>query len=143
MTEADLIKLQQKQGLTVHDPVMEQKINKAFGIEPIKIPTQKRVYSNKEKSHIEWVLIGLGIPFAKEFKFLENRKFRFDWAIVEKKIFIEYEGIYSEHSGHTSMSGYTNNCSKYNLATIHGWKALRYTSGNYMSVGTDMEQLLK
>ena len=65
-----------------------------------------------------------------------------DWAIVEKKICIEYEGIYSEKSGHTSVSGYSDNCSKYNLATIGGWKILRYTAQNYMSFGADIEKLI-
>ncbi len=135
-TESDLLRLQQK-GLTLNDPIIDTKLKKAFGL-----PT-KKVYSGKEKDHIEFVLIGLKLKYEKEHKFLENRKFRIDYAIFDKKcIAIEYEGIYSDKSGHTSMSGYTNNCSKYNLLALNGWIVLRYTAGNYMNVGGDLKTLL-
>lgn len=136
-TAADLVKLQGK-GIIIHDPMLKTSIDKAF-----KIPNEKRSYSNKEKNHIEWVLIGLKLDFKKEFKFHDTRKFKFDWCVPYYKIAIEYEGIYGgEQSRHTNVTGYSNDVVKYNLATVGGWRVLRYTANNYMSVGTDLEKLL-
>lgn len=135
-TEADLLKLQQR-GMKVNDPVIDQKLKKAFGIKK-----QTRTYSGKEKDHIEWVLIGMKLEYKKEFRFHDTRKFRFDYCIPEDKIAIEYEGIYGDKSGHTNVKGYTSDSTKYNLACVNGWRVLRYTADNYMNIGTDLEKLL-
>ena len=81
--------------------------------------------------------------YVTEHKFLSDRKFRFDAAIPSLKIAIEYEGILSEKSGHTTLVGFTKNTEKYNLAVIEGWKLLRYTCKNYQDFGRDLERLLK
>ena len=83
-----------------------------------------------------------GIEHVTEHKFLNNRKFRFDVAILPLKIAIEYEGLMSEKSGHTTLVGFTKNTEKYNLAVIYGWKLLRYTCKNYQDFGKDLERLL-
>lgn len=102
--------------------------------------------TNKEKQHISNVLsafyIDKKIKYETEYKFLETRKFRFDWAIPSMNIAIEYEGIFSEKSRHTSLSGYTNDCEKYNLAVQNGWKVLRYTAKNYLDFEKDLNNLL-
>jgi hypothetical protein len=49
-------------------------------------------------------------------------KFRFDWAIPDLKVAIEYEGLMSVKSGQTTVTGYSNDCIKYNLAACLGWK---------------------
>jgi hypothetical protein len=131
---AKLLELQQR-GYAINDPNLENKMVKP-------IPKAKRKYSSKEKSHIEFILIAIGMPFAKEYKFHPDRKYRFDWAIIEKMVAIEYEGIYSDKSGHTSTSGYNSDSTKYNLATIGGWRLLRYTAATYMSIANDLEVIL-
>ena len=85
----------------------------------------------------------------EELKFDSVRKFKFDFAIVipqEDKqpieIGIEYEGLMSEKSGHTTVAGYTSNCEKYNLATCLGWRMLRYTALNYKELENDLRKLL-
>ena len=83
-----------------------------------------------------------GIEHVTEHKFLAYRKFRFDVAILPLKIAIEYEGLMSEKSGHTTLVGFTKNTEKYNLAVIDGWKLLRYTCKNYQDFGKDLERLL-
>lgn len=97
------------------------------------------------KSYIQVILLELkqkwGIDFVKEYKFLEDRKFRFDWFIPELNLAIEYEGIYSAKSRHTSLKGYTNDCTKYNFATKAGYKVLRYTASNYTDLKNDIEQM--
>ena len=79
--------------------------------------------------------------FTEEYRFDKVRRFKFDWANEEKKIAIEYEGLMSEKSGHTTVNGYTSNCDKYNLATILGWKVLRYTALNFKQLETDLKKI--
>ncbi len=96
----------------------------------------------KYKEHIESVLIALNINYESEYRFDKERKFRFDFALPELKIAIEYEGTMSEKSRHTNVVGYSKDCEKYNIATIQGWKVLRYTALNYINSATDLRQLL-
>jgi hypothetical protein len=91
---------------------------------------------------IERVLRVARVPFVNEHKFSESRKFRFDIAIIDKKIGIEYEGLMSAKSRHTTMTGFTNDTSKYNLAQLEGWKVLRYTALNYKQFVEDLKLLL-
>lgn len=66
--------------------------------------------------------------FIQEYKFLEGRKFRFDFAYPDEHIAIELEGgIYSK-GGHSSISGITRDIEKGNLATLAGWHLYRFTS---------------
>lgn len=80
--------------------------------------------------------------YVTELMFDEKRKFRFDWAIPSLKIAIEYEGIMSAKSGHTTVSGFNSDCIKYNLATTQGWRVLRYTAKNYLDLEKDLMKLL-
>lgn len=93
------------------------------------------------KENIFYLLKSLKIDFIQEYKFLDNRKFRFDFAIVENKIAIEYEGILSYKSRHTSVTGYSKDCEKYNLAVINGWRVLRYTALNISNLENDLNMM--
>jgi hypothetical protein len=134
--ESDLLRLQ-KRGLKINDPIMDSKLKKAFGI------PKKKSYSGKEKRYIEDFLASTGLTIVPELKFSETRKFKFDWAIPSMMLAIEYEGIYSAVSGHTTMKGYSSNCEKYNLATVGGWSILRYTALNYQNIEQDIKALIK
>jgi len=79
---------------------------------------------------------------VSEYKFIPTRKFRADFAIPEHKILIEYEGINSHTSRHTTMTGYSKDCEKYNLAAIHGYRVLRYTALNFRAVWKDLEKII-
>lgn len=96
---------------------------------------------DKEKTNIELILKSLKIEYVKEYRFHEKRRFRFDYAIPDKKIAIEYEGLFSAKSGHTTKSGYTKDCEKYNLALVNGWRVLRYTALNYNDLLNDIQLL--
>ena len=91
---------------------------------------------------MEQILKNLGLAYGKELKFSDKRRFRFDFALPIHKIAIEYEGIVSGKSRHTSITGYTRDTEKYNLATIEGWKVLRYTALNYGNLEQDLKELL-
>jgi very-short-patch-repair endonuclease len=93
------------------------------------------------KDKIEFTLRSLGINYVKEFVFTPDRKFRFDYAIPEMKIAIEYEGLFSEKSGHTTIEGYNKDCIKYNMAVLLGWKVLRYTAVNVGDILNDIQRI--
>lgn len=86
--------------------------------------------SNLEQEFItRFVQLGGDIDqLEQEFKFLNNRKFRFDFACLDKKIAIEIEGATWTKGRHTRGAGYSNDCEKYNLAQLNGWQVFRFTS---------------
>lgn len=86
----------------------------------------------------------LKIPFKTETKFHPKRRFRFDisFQINSLKIAVEYEGIMSKKARHTSVTGYTNDCTKYNLAQISGYIVLRYTTINYKDFTSDLKNII-
>jgi len=72
-----------------------------------------------------------------------NRRFRFDWAIPKLKLGIEYDGIMSEKSRHTTIGGFMEDCIKLNIVTANGWSFFRYHTGNYKLFSSDIEQYKK
>ena len=122
-----------------------EKLKKEGKIKTVNIPPEpkNKVKIPKEigkyKLHIISVLEASGLNYESEFIFSNERKFRFDWAVPQLCIAIEYEGIFSEKSGHTTLSGYKKDVEKYNLATKLGWKILRYTADNYLDFENDLK----
>ena len=120
-------------------------LEKEGRIKTINIPPEpkNKVKITKEigkyKLHIISVLEASGLNYESEFIFSNERKFRFDWAVPQILVAIEYEGIFSEKSGHTTLSGYKKDVEKYNLATKLGWKILRYTADNYLDFENDLK----
>jgi len=110
-----------------------------------KTQTPKKV---EQSPHVDTMCFGLKameIEHVCEFKFDKTRKFRFDIAIPALKVAIEYEGIFSEKqakSRHTSVVGYSKDCEKYNLATVQGWRVLRYTALNYRNMYQDIHTII-
>ena len=128
---------------------LKLKNNLKSSTKSINILSQKHLTNGKisiEKESIKkllWVLHREGkIPeYVEEFEFHPSRKFRFDWAIPTLKIAIEYEGVFSKKSRHTTVSGYTEDCNKYNEAVKLGWRVLRYTAKNYKNIDQDLKTL--
>ena len=122
-----------------------EKLKKEGKIKTVNIPPEPEKKSiipksiGKYKLHIISVLEASGLNYESEFIFSNERKFRFDWAVPQLCIAIEYEGIFSEKSGHTTLSGYKKDVEKYNLATKLGWKILRYTADNYLDFENDLK----
>ncbi|NQZ74650.1 MAG: DUF559 domain-containing protein [Ekhidna sp.] len=96
-------------------------------------------YRRLKKSDIPWLLKTTGLFFEKEVLGIPDRKFRFDFACKDYKIAIEYDGIISAKSRHTSVKGFTTDCEKTNLAQVHGWIVLRYTALNLSSIIEQIE----
>lgn len=93
------------------------------------------------KAYIELLLKAENIPYQKEYKFLTDRKFRADFFLPEYDTIIEYEGIMSQKSRHTSVVGYSKDSEKYNLAQLAGFKVLRYTTLNYKDLNIHLKIL--
>jgi len=72
-----------------------------------------------------------GLPEPEQqYKFCKTRKFRADFCWPFAKLLVEIEGGEWMRKGrHTSGKGYTQDCEKYNLATIEGWRVLRFSGG--------------
>jgi hypothetical protein len=81
------------------------------------------------------------VDYVLEYTFHPKRKWRADIAIPSLNVLIEYEGISSRKSRHTTITGFSNDCEKYNQAQLIGWKVLRYTVVNKSQFFTDIETL--
>jgi len=82
------------------------------------------------------------MPYTTEHYFAKPRMFRFDIALVPLKTAFEYEGIFAGKSRHTSVTGYTRDVTKYNLAAAKGWKVYRYTAKNYKDFESDLKAII-
>jgi hypothetical protein len=70
-----------------------------------------------------------GPELTREYKFSEERRWRFDFVHEEKKIAFEIQGgMYTADSGHRSFSGVQRDYEKGNAAVHLGWKVFQVTS---------------
>jgi hypothetical protein len=108
-----------------------------------KKPTVKSTSSrDRNFDYLERKITESGHQCAREHIGVQGRRWRFDMTIPELKIAIEYEGINSKKSRHTSAVGYTGDTEKYNEATIQGWRILRYTAINIDRAWKDIQRLI-
>lgn len=86
-----------------------------------------------------------GYKVEEEVRFAPPRKFRADWMVSkdDKSCLIEYEGLMSAKSRHSTVTGYSNDCRKYNLAQLKGFTVLRYTALNLNDVAEDLKEFFK
>jgi hypothetical protein len=100
---------------------------------------------SEEKNWIEIILIEWSqkrcIQLYEEYRFTEDRMWRFDWCIPALKLAIEYEGLMSEKSRHTTRKGFTGDADKYNRAASDGWRVLRFTAMNYKTLIETLKEL--
>jgi very-short-patch-repair endonuclease len=76
-------------------------------------------------------ILAAGLPEPeREYQFLEDRKFRFDFAWLRHKVALEVEGGIWIGGGHSSGTGVERDMEKYNLAQINGWTVLRVSSNH-------------
>lgn len=67
-----------------------------------------------------------GYEWQTEYKFNNNRKWRFDFALPEKKLAVEIDGGIWTNGRHVRGSGFLKDMEKLNSAVELGWKVLRY-----------------
>lgn len=66
--------------------------------------------------------------WVREYRFALDRRFRFDFAWVDKKVAVECEGGVWTQGAHGRGSGISRDIEKYNLAACLGWKVLRFSA---------------
>jgi hypothetical protein len=81
------------------------------------------------------------LKLKPEHRFHAERKWRFDWCIPALMIAIEYEGLMSAKSRHTTVKGFSGDTEKYNAAAALGWKVYRYTALTYHNLLVDLKSL--
>ncbi len=63
-----------------------------------------------------------------ELRFHPTRRWRFDYAWIDKKVALEVEGGTWVGGRHVRGKGYEGDCEKYSEAAILGWKVIRATA---------------
>jgi hypothetical protein len=64
------------------------------------------------------------LEVAEEFRIVPDRKWRWDIAIPERRIAIEWQGIAGGGPSHLSFSGAARDMEKHNAAVALGWTML-------------------
>lgn len=102
-------------------------------------------FSRKSKAldTISWTILKWsqekGLTLMEEYRFHETRKWRFDKALPEVMIAVEFEGgIYIPNGSHKNMDRFHRDTEKYNAATAMGWLVIRLTALNYNSLLTEL-----
>jgi very-short-patch-repair endonuclease len=62
-----------------------------------------------------------------EYRFHPPRRWRFDFAWLDRKLAVEVDGGEWSRGRHTRGKGFSGDCEKMNQATIDGWRVLRFT----------------
>lgn len=76
-----------------------------------------------------WRVLAEDLPApVQEYRFARPaRQFRFDFCWVNSRVAVEIEGGVYSGGRHVRPKGYTSDVEKYNMATMLGWRVLRYT----------------
>lgn len=73
-------------------------------------------------------MAAVGLKPVREFRFHEERRWRFDFAFPATKVAVEVEGATYTNGRHTRGSGFERDAEKYNAAAMLGWRVLRFTA---------------
>jgi len=81
-----------------------------------------------------------------EYRFHPVRMWRFDYAVPEIRLAVEYHGHAGfvgkgGASGHSSIKGLTNDCEKTNKAIASGWRVLAFTALHFRHDGREKHKL--
>jgi hypothetical protein len=68
---------------------------------------------------------GIG-DWEREFRFAPPRHFKADFAFPAARLLVEIEGGQWVEGRHNRPQGYANDCRKYNLAVLMGYRTLRF-----------------
>jgi very-short-patch-repair endonuclease len=112
-------------------------------------PKKKILKARNDCKEVQWIAwqlkywcIEKGIRFEKEFKFAKGRRYRADFALPDQMIVIEYQGLNSAKSGHSTLVGYTEDTERMKVANDLGYRVLYYTVLNYRNVLQDLEKIM-
>ena len=98
-------------------------------------PRKQRGNRYKEELLLTLQVVFGGDQVETEYRFHPTRRWRFDYAVPNLKIAVEYQGHgqmsgrKNDHvGGHASVKGLANDCQKFNEAQILGWKVIKFTA---------------
>lgn len=82
------------------------------------------------ESHLEQKFLDLwkrvsDVELDTEYRFHEDRRWRFDFADQFSRTAIELEGGVWSQGRHTRGQGFIDDCQKYNEAVMRGWAVIR------------------
>lgn len=82
------------------------------------------------EDRLSFQLRAAGIEHEREYHAIPARRYRWDFALVEARVLIEVQGgiWMRDRTGHTTGKGVRRDCEKANLAALHGWRTLFFTS---------------
>lgn len=76
----------------------------------------------------QWQLLD-GPPLRKEFYFYPSRDWRADYLVIDTMWLIELEGGIWSGGRHTRAKGFIDDCYKYNMAAMLGYRVIRIATG--------------
>lgn len=79
--------------------------------------------------------------WEREFLFAPPRKFRADFCWLDKKLIVECDGGTFTGGRHVRPAGYARDIEKLNLATLLGYRVLRFTT-DQVKDGTAVSTIL-
>ena len=136
-TDKDLEEYQKRHQIKNLPPILASNLKQR-----IKVP---KIESPEKKEFMAAVVLfcrSKKLPLFAEQRFDIVRGWRFDLLIPGIPVVaLEYEGLFSEKSGHTTIKGFVDNCDKYNAAAISGILVIRYTAKNWQKVLSDLEKI--
>ena len=103
---------------------------KSLGIVP-KGEKQKQEPSQWEELFAAlWKNFGDGSIPEREHHFIMGRRYRADFAWPKEKVIVEIDGCQWVKGGHNSGHGRQRDNERDRLATLDGWRTLRFTSND-------------
>jgi len=82
---------------------------------------------SKPEDNLSWQLQAAGIAHEREFRFAKPRRYRAD-VFIAPNLLVEVEGGQYVMGRHQRPEGFAKDCEKYNLATLLGFRLLRFTT---------------
>lgn len=84
-------------------------------------------------------LDALGLTgYVREYQAIKGRKFRFDFAWLERKLLVEVNGGTYTQGAHSTGRGIARDYEKANLAVLQGWRVLLF-DGKSVKSGVAVE----
>lgn len=84
---------------------------------------------SKVEDDLEYQTNTLGLPTPeKQAKLIPGRKFAFDFYWPSAKLAVEIQGGTWNIGGHSTGTGIARDCEKANLAVMHGYRVMHFTT---------------
>lgn len=72
------------------------------------------------------------IKYIRQFNPIKDKRFKCDFYLPKYNIIIEIEGGIFIYGRHNRGKGYSEDCKKYNLIMLEGYKVIRFTTDHFM-----------